>query len=196
MEAELFLFPPELESRESLLHDEGAEALGPFARLGHDGHDIRHMAVGNKALPPVEDIAVALQLGRSLNPGRVRSPRSLRDRDCGQPLSPGKGGQIFFLLGLISKVCDGYGPQVKNLHGHGHGGGNPAYFFQHDHTGQVAESRPPKFFGDEDAHVHLLGHFFIKLPGDLVGLFHMLHLRCNGSLSKLPNTFSKQFQLR
>ena len=83
------------------LDDERAHPLptaGGRIGQGEDGHDVRHRAVGDESLRPVEDVLVTVARGPHPVRGHIRAGGGLGQGEGDQPLAAGESREVSVLL--------------------------------------------------------------------------------------------------
>ncbi len=194
----LLLLLADAEARVGLLDDEGADALGAEALVGH-GDDDEHVgvgAVGDENLAAVEHPVVTVLDGDGLLAGGVGTGVGLGETEGANPLAAGEFGQVFHLLLLGAGLEDG-GAAEAGMGGEddARGGADAAQLLDGHAVHDVGTAGTAILGGDGNTHQADFGHLLDGLHGETLLLVDFggegLHL----FLCKLANHLQEEFFL-
>ena len=194
----LLLLLADAEAGVGLLDDEGADALGAQALVGH-GDDDEHVgvgAVGDENLASVEHPLVAVKDGGGLLPGGVGAGVGLGQAESADPLAAGQLGQVALLLLLGAVLHDG-GHAEAGVGGEDDAGGgaHAAQLLDGHAVHDIRAAGSAVLFRHRNAHQANLGHLLHCLFGETLLL---VHFGCEGFhllLCKLANHLQEEFFL-
>ena len=194
----LLLLLADAEARVGLLDDEGADALGAEALVGH-GDDDEHVgvaAVGDENLAAVEHPVVTVLDGDGLLAGGVGTGVGLGEAEGADPLAAGELGQVFHLLLLGAGLKDGGAAEGGvGREDDARGGADAAELLDGHAVHDVGAAGAAVLGGDGDAHEAYLGHLLDGLHGETLLLVDFGGEGLDFLLCKLANHLQEEFFL-
>ena len=194
----LLLLLADAEAGVGLLDDEGADALGAEALVGH-GDDDEHVgvaAVGDENLAAVEHPLVAVEDSGGLLTGGVGTGVGLGEAEGADPLAAGELGQVLHLLLLGAGLKDGGGAEAGvGGEDDARGGADAAELLDGHAVHDVGAAGTAVLRGDGDAHQADLGHLLNGLHGETLLLVDFGGEGLDLLLCKLANHLQEEFFL-